>query len=98
MIFTAALLPWEAGAAGAGGATVPAGAPGWLAPHLLQNLAPSASGFPQLTQNVAIDIPPLGAQCYHGLMWSFQPACLWAKTRNQKPEAALSAKLSLLYG
>jgi hypothetical protein len=47
---------------------------------------------------VAIDIPPLGAQCYHGLMWSFQPACLWAKTRNQKPEAALSAKLSLLYG
>ena len=31
-----------------------AGAVGWVAPHLLQNLAPSASGFPQLTQNAAM--------------------------------------------
>jgi hypothetical protein len=57
MIFTAVLLPLEAGAAGAGGITVAAGAAGWVAPHLLQNLAPSANGFPQLTQNVAIDAP-----------------------------------------
>jgi len=54
MILIAVLLPVEAGAAGAGGITAPACAPGWVAPHLLQNLAPSASGFPQLTQNVAI--------------------------------------------
>src|SRR5260370_41787739 len=57
MIFIAVLLPVEAGAAGAGGITAPACAPGWVAPHLLQNLAPSASGFPQLTQNPAIFVP-----------------------------------------
>src|ERR1700676_4479005 len=59
MIFIAVLLPVETGAAGAGGITAPACAPGWMAPHLLQNLAPSASGFPQLTQNVAIYGPSI---------------------------------------
>src|ERR1700680_3912697 len=64
MIFIAVLLPVEAGAAGAGGITAPACAPGWVAPHLLQNLAPSASGFPQLTQNVAIYGPSINGRCY----------------------------------
>src|SRR5436309_316396 len=69
MIFMAVLLPWDdTGAAVAGGMTVPtgAGAAGWVAPHLLQNLAPSASGFPQLTQNVAIYNPPSKGECYEG--------------------------------
>jgi len=55
------LTPVEAGGTDAGALAIAAGvagAAGWVAPHLLQNLAPSASGFPQLTQNAAIDSPP----------------------------------------
>src|SRR6266478_4163329 len=55
-IFIPVLLPFAAGTAGAPAAG--ACAAGWVAPHLVQNLAPSASGFPQLTQNAAIDLPP----------------------------------------
>jgi hypothetical protein len=53
-IFIPVLLPFEAGGAEAGMLTAAACAAGWVAPHLVQNLAPSASGFPQLTQNAAI--------------------------------------------
>jgi hypothetical protein len=55
-IFIPALVPCETGGVEAGTLTGAgaAGAVGWVAPHLLQNLAPSASGLPQLTQNAAM--------------------------------------------
>src|SRR6266705_2616996 len=63
-IFIPVLLPFAAGAT-AGTPATGAGAAGWVAPHLVQNLAPSASGFPQLTQNAAIEIASVRVLSHH---------------------------------
>jgi len=60
-IFIPVLVPFE-GVVEAEGLTGATGAAGWVAPHLVQNLAPSARGLPQLTQNAAIGTPPRQAR------------------------------------